>query len=264
MATGLRAMRSAVKQMPGAVPAYRYMRARLFGQAVRRRIFEHYYLTNAWGDAESRSGCGSNLPETAVIRAELPRLLRQLRVTSLLDAPCGDFHWMQTVDLGAIAYIGADIVEPLVAANQRRYGGPSRRFLRLDLVRDELPPVDLILCRDLLVHLCFTEIHAAIRNLRRSGATWLLTTTYPTRAANDDTATGGWRRLNLERAPFGFAKPAALIDEHCTEEGGRRRDKSLALWRIADLPQRVPSLQFRYRWPGLARPREDCALPASG
>jgi hypothetical protein len=65
----------------------------------------------------------------------------------------------------------------------------------------------------------------------------LLTTTFPAAADNEDIVTGDWRVLNLECSPFDFPPPMELLNEGCTEAGGRFADKSLGLWRIADLPR---------------------------
>jgi hypothetical protein len=35
-------------------------------------------------------------------------------VKSLLDIPCGDFHWMRRVNLQGLSYVGADIVRELI------------------------------------------------------------------------------------------------------------------------------------------------------
>ena len=56
--------------------------------------FERIYSTNLWSDPDSRSGVGSTLDSTAVVRAELPLALRRLDARVLLDVPCGDFAWM--------------------------------------------------------------------------------------------------------------------------------------------------------------------------
>ena len=53
--------------------------------------------------------------------------------------------------------------------------------------------------------------------------------------------TGDWRPLDLERDPFGFPAPLELLNERCTEGGGIFADKSLGLWRTADLA-RLPFL----------------------
>ena len=205
------------------------------GRAARfQRIFEE----NAWGNSESISGEGSNLARTAVVRAALPGLLARHGVRSLLDAPCGDFYWMKEVDLGDIDYIGVDIVPDIIALDVERYTGPRRRFLLGDLVDGSLPKADLILCRDCLVHLPYHETRKALENFRRSGATWLLTTTFTGPRENRDIAIGDWRAINLERPPYNFPPPVDVICEESDEvdeELGAFPDKSLGLWRLADV-----------------------------
>jgi SAM-dependent methyltransferase len=199
--------------------------------------FALIYSTNLWGAETSQSGLGSELDATSALRHALAELLNRLEVTTLLDLPCGDFTWMAQMDLSGIAYLGADIVPEIIAANDARYGRNGHfDFRKLDLVSDPLPAADLVLCRDCLVHLSFANIHRAIANLKRSGARWLLTTTFPNAPANRDIEDGDWRVLSLERAPFLFPAPEALINEGCTEAGGDYADKSLALWRVSDLP----------------------------
>src|SRR3977135_750356 len=67
--------------------------------------FERIHDSNLWGAAESTSGLGSELDATVVLRTELPRLLARLRITSLLDAPCGDAGWINQSSLG-VRYVG--------------------------------------------------------------------------------------------------------------------------------------------------------------
>lgn len=43
----------------------------------------------------------------------------------------------------------------------------------------------------------------------------------------------------MERAPFNWPSPRALINERCEEGGGGWRDKSVALWRLDELPDRI-------------------------
>lgn len=206
--------------------------------------FTRMYETNLWEDAESRSGSGSNLAATARVRAQLPALLRQLGVRRLLDVPCGDFHWMAHVDLraaGVTHYVGGDVVAALVAENRARYAAPGREFRQVDLARGPLPVVagaapDAVLCRDCLVHLSFANIARALRVVRASGARWLITTTFLEQMANADIVDGNWRPLNLERTPFNFPPPAAVLVEGCEEEGGAYADKALAAWPVSELP----------------------------
>jgi hypothetical protein len=196
--------------------------------------FEYIFDTNLWGDDHSRSGVGSTLTETETLRREIPLLLKELGARTLLDIPCGDFGWLSLTDLGA-EYVGADIVEALVEQNTSRYATETRRFVRLDLTTDPLPRADVVLCRDCLVHLSYANIRRALDNVKRSGAKYLLVTSFPEATSNRDIEDGDWRLLNFQLAPFCFPPPARTIVENCIEAGGAYRDKSLCLWPVADL-----------------------------
>jgi hypothetical protein len=199
-----------------------------------RERFEYIHEKNLWSNEESRSGIGSTLVETEALRKGIPALLEELGADSLLDIPCGDFHWLSEISLG-VNYIGADIVGALVEANNRRFGGEGRRFVQLDLTLDPLPQANVVLCRDCLVHLCFANINRALENVKNSGARFLLTTHFPEIETNRDIEDGDWRPLNFELPPFRFPSPYRRIVESCEEAGGAYRDKSLGLWRVADL-----------------------------
>ncbi len=86
------------------------LRDRLQGRGHRQRVFAGIYSQNLWGHAESVSGAGSSLTATERARRELPAIWQQYQVRSLLDAPCGDFHWMQTIAHQLDRYVGVDIV----------------------------------------------------------------------------------------------------------------------------------------------------------
>ncbi len=106
-------------------------------------------------------------------------------------------------------------------------------------MKDELPEVDLIFCRDCLVHFSHSDIFKALTNIRRSGAIYLLTTTFSGRKENHDINTGEWRVLNFEAAPFHFPPPLRLLVENCTQQNskGAYKDKSLGLWKISDFEE---------------------------
>lgn len=209
--------------------------SRWAGSKKTRAVFTQIYRRNAWRGTDSVSGTGSDAHQTKVIIEELPKLLQEFKVSTLLDVPCGDFHWMKSVDLHGIHYTGADIVEELILENQKRYGDGQTRFLSLNLINGRLPKADLIFCRDCLVHLSFEDIFLALDNICGSQADYLLTTTFTTRTENRDIRSGEWRTLNLELAPFGFPKPLRVLIEGCTENDGIYADKALGLWRIADI-----------------------------
>ena len=209
--------------------------------APRRRVrlaFTRHYQRRDWDEPETVSGRGSSLRSTIAIRRELPRLLVDFGVRSVVDAGCGDFYWLSTLQLDLDSYLGLEVVEGLAATNQARYGNEQRRFAALDLIRDPLPRADLILSRDCLVHLKNRQVSAALRNFRRSGSRFLLATTFTNVQRNEDVPLGGWRPLNLEAHPFNLGTPLVAISEAESVEDSRYTDKSLALWRLSPSPRR--------------------------
>lgn len=166
---------------------------------------------------------------TNIVRQQLPDLLKRWKVKSLLDAPCGDFNWMRETEIELDKYIGADIVPDMIASNQKLYSTQNREFRVIDITKDKIPSVDLILCRDSLIHLSSKYIADAIDNFKGSGSKYLLTTTYTLTRENMDIRTGDCRFINLQIAPFNLPEPLELIVEE-PEHG-----KSLALWRLEDL-----------------------------
>jgi hypothetical protein len=205
------------------------------------KLFTRIYRRNAWLGQESSSGPGSSQAQTAELRRRLPALLRDLDCRTLLDASCGDFHWMSQTPLELESYIGADIVAEIVARNQGRHEDATHRFLCLDIRCTPLPRVDVILCRDALVHFSDRDVWRALANFRCSGSTWLLATTFPGRPANAAIVTGEWRPLNLEAPPFNLPPPLHRLDERYLLEDGRFADKSLALWPLAALAASLPA-----------------------
>ena len=198
-------------------------------------VFTNIYDRNFWEAAESRSGPGSTLSETATLRAELPGLLRDLNVRALVDAPCGDFNWMSQMNPDLDSYVGADIVQKIIDENNEKHASPKRQFVHLDLLRDALPKGDAILCRDCLVHFGDAEVRKALSNFKRSGSTYLITTTYPDRGPSQNIILGEWQPLNLQAAPFNLPAPLRLLDEKRLEKDGSNTGKCLGVWRLSDV-----------------------------
>lgn len=143
-----------------------------------KSIFTEIYRNNLWNNEESRSGGGSTLKHTARLRSGLQDLLHNNGIRSVFDAGCGDFNWMKTIRLDGIKYLGGDIVRELVADNNKKYGGGHTSFVEWDATRDKPPIVDLIFCREVLLHLSFHDARSAIINFKKvSRNTCLLRTT---------------------------------------------------------------------------------------
>jgi hypothetical protein len=198
-------------------------------------IFIEIYNKNYWGDKDTISGTGSNLIQTKLIIESIPNILKEYKISTILDIPCGDFYWMNNVNLNGINYIGADIVKELIEVNTRKYESFNISFKKLNLIEDELPKVDLIFCRDCLVHFSFENIYKSITNICNSHSKYFMTTTFIEREKNVDIETGQWRPINFETYPFHFPEPRKIINEGCTENNNIYSDKSLGLWDINDI-----------------------------
>ena len=193
-----------------------------------KSVFTEIYRNNLWNNEESRSGGGSTLKRTKRVRKGIQDLLEEEGITSLCDAGCGDFNWMKTVDLTNIRYIGVDIVEDVVAENKRMYGKDNIEFCELDITRDDLPRVDLLLCREVLFHLPFDDVCRALINFKRSQSKYFLTTHFPYLSRNTDVVAGRCRGINFQQSPLNLSAPVRTIEEDVS-------DHCLALWKLDDI-----------------------------
>ncbi|SDC83067.1 Methyltransferase domain-containing protein [Algoriphagus faecimaris] len=199
-------------------------------------VFNKIYSKNTWGSTESASGRGSEIQNTKTLLKKLDRLTKEFGVKSMLDAPCGDFNWMQHLDRKGISYIGMDIVEDLIDILNVKYAeDPQVTFQAGNIIAGELPQVDLIFCRDCLVHFSFDDIYHSLSNFKNSGSKYLLTTSYTDRGVNRDIQTGGWRPINLEKEPFNLPKPRKIIHENNLDDQGIYFDKCMALWKLSEI-----------------------------
>ncbi|GLK49350.1 hypothetical protein GCM10017620_23230 [Brevundimonas intermedia] len=155
----------------------------------------------------------------------LPQMVERYGIQSIADVPCGDFNWMPQFlkNHPDIEYTGYDIVDGLIAENQKRY--PEVSFRALDITTQIPARADLIFSKDMVNHLVESDVWKAIANMIRSGATYLLITSNGDPVPNEELPRnfGGMSRiLNLRIAPYDF--PVPLHD-----------DGYLAMWRTSDL-----------------------------
>jgi 2-polyprenyl-3-methyl-5-hydroxy-6-metoxy-1,4-benzoquinol methylase len=178
--------------------------------------FTWIYKNNYWG-YESVSGTGSTLSYTENIRQQLPKLISQFNIKSVLDAPCGDFGWMKILlPKLNVNYIGADIVKELIESHKTNYQNEVVKFITLDLITDKFPKSDLMICRDCLFHLSYDDIWSVLLNFVNSDTTYLLTTTHKNKYnfKNTNIQTGDYRMIDLFSHPFNFpTNPLARIDD---------------------------------------------------
>lgn len=130
--------------------------------------FSRIYAREEW-DGEALSGLGSREETTREFRSFLEEFLQQRKITSVVDAGCG--HWpsgyQRFMDWQNVHYTGVDVVPYVVQENTRYFedasvlsshGLLSAKFI-CDDVSEMLPEADLLLVKDVLMHLPNRAVH---------------------------------------------------------------------------------------------------------
>lgn len=205
-----------------------------------RDTLQDAFETKRWDsrDGYPRSGAGSTLDATRKLRQALPRLFDTYNVKTFLDAPCGDWFWMQHVAFGDVSYIGADISEEVIAEVSHAHADTKRQFMHLDITHDPLPAADMMLCRDCLFHLTNDMKWAFFENFARSKISYLLLTMNHVLVNDPIKNNGDFAKFNPCLPPFNFPQPIEMVHEServnlrprflATPRGSWQR--SLGLW----------------------------------
>ncbi len=180
---------------------------------TREAIFTELFLNNSWGSRETRSGPAATLERTEQVRRALPDICKELEIQTLLDCGCGDWNWMKHVDLSGVAYMGVDIVEPLITDCQERYTKDTVNFQKLDVIQDPPETADLWLMRDFLCQYSYKDCLTALQKFVESGSQYIAVTTVETMDPYQDCMEGSYRALNLLAAPFILPEPMMEYDD---------------------------------------------------
>lgn len=119
------------------------------------------------GLPETKCGFGSRLDQTVEQRDWLQKVFAKFEIKSIADIGAGDLNWVKTMDLEGIAYRPYDLVvrDPSVT--------------RFDLLQEIPPQVDCIMLLWVLNHFDFDDCRKALKNIRASGAKYLIMTDRP-------------------------------------------------------------------------------------
>jgi hypothetical protein len=209
-----------------------------------KNIFDTIYKTWGFGGGESRSGPGSTLQETEVIREKIKNLVKYKRIKSVVDLPCGDFNWMKEIVDSFDSYHGGDIVGELIVSNIEKYKTNKVQFSVIDVLNDEIPKADLLIVRDIIGHYPIEDGKKIVEKIINSGCKYLLSTTwynvldskYYLKHENSDVEYGRFYPVNLMSEPFNLPEPELIIEEDVVVDGynlGNR--KTLGFWNLEDL-----------------------------
>jgi len=172
--------------------------------------FTEKYINNSWKGKESKSGPGSSLLVNKPLLEKIENFVKENNIKSIVDLGCGDFNWMKNFDFNLIdSYKGIDIVKQLIKDNNSKYSNNKIKFIQSSIIDCDIPPSDMIICKDVLFHLSFDHTNKVLGNIKKSNTKFLVSTTFYD-FENVDIITGNWRPINLETTPFSLKKPMVL------------------------------------------------------
>ena len=195
--------------------------------------FSYIYKNRYWTNDKdgSLSGSGSSEQASQNLVNELNNFIAEKNIRSILDIPCGDWKWMPNIDMRDIKYTGGDIVQDIVTANQQKYSNSNIHFKRINLSRDSLVSSDLIIVRDLLVHLKNDDIFKCLENIKNHNIRYIGLTHYPNTTKNRNPIWGDrWRPLNMLIDPFNLNEPDYILSDS-SNDGSIDEDRVMAIWK---------------------------------
>lgn len=196
--------------------------------------FELIYKYNYWGNKSSVSGTGSAIENTENVRKELRNIIKKYNIKSILDVPCGDFNWMKLVlnFKHPPKYIGGDIVENLVKKLNKSYKDKNIDFHYIDITKSNLPKVDLLICRDCLIHFSNENVKKTISNFIKSEIKYLLISDSVIRPnlKNDNIKSGEYRYIDLTSEPFNLPKDNLLSFNDVYNKNIQSFETKMTLW----------------------------------
>jgi hypothetical protein len=132
-------------------------------------VMNQIYDRHLWGGNEFDfySGVGSHNLKiiTPYLRVIIEFLKSHNNQLVVCDLGCGDFNIGKHLTKYTKTYIAVDIVEKLIDRNKNLYKSDNLEFLCLDISKDQLPPGDCIVLRQVLQHLSNSEIQKTIKKL---------------------------------------------------------------------------------------------------
>jgi SAM-dependent methyltransferase len=163
--------------------------------------FQEIYERNEWSYG---SGEGSLEVQTQGYRAFLKDFMSQKRIRSVVDMGCGDWQFSKLIDWSGIDYHGFDVAAVVISDNIKQFASDNVSFSHYSGNADELPAADLLIVKDVLMHLPNQVVSDFLPNLNKYKYALITNCTNPIDGAlvNKDIETGDFRYLDLRRPPF--------------------------------------------------------------
>lgn len=126
-------------------------------------------------------------------------------IRSVLDVGCGDWQMGSQIEWGNRQYTGIDISDHILAITRDRYGTDQFHFHVIDAAQEALPPADLIIIKDVLIHLSNKEVETILEKCRSYPYVIIVNDVGIFYTANRNIQSG-WipRKLDVSLPPFSF------------------------------------------------------------
>lgn len=132
-------------------------------------VFSHIYSNNVWGDGsilKPLSGPGS-LPDNAKPYVDfIADAINRFSLATVLDVGHGDWNMWRDYRFENINYLGVDVADRVSINNMEKFGSKNIKFRQVDKF-DPLPSADLLLCKDVLQHLSYEDIHIILSQISK-------------------------------------------------------------------------------------------------
>jgi SAM-dependent methyltransferase len=170
-------------------------------------VFSDIYERGEWGVDENQkgnSGTGSDPRNARPYISFLKNYLEDHAIKSVVDLGCGDWRLGQQINWNGITYIGIDVVESVVSENIKHFGTANISFVKADVTEYMLPKADLLICKDVLQHLPYKDIHNVVKQLNKYKHCIVVNDVDPIKLTceNVDIPRGHYRCLDLTQPPF--------------------------------------------------------------
>jgi 2-polyprenyl-3-methyl-5-hydroxy-6-metoxy-1,4-benzoquinol methylase len=163
-------------------------------------VFSKIYKEDLW---HGGSGAGSKLENIKEYVDILQKYIDKPEVKTVLDLGCGDWQFSKFLDLSSVSYLGVDVVESVIESNSTSYSASNIKFISRDITTYEVPKADLIICKDVLQHLCNKDVVTILVKIITSSKFSLITNDFnPDNTENKDIDNGNYRCLDLTLSPF--------------------------------------------------------------
>ena len=157
----------------------RSLRAQRANQRIAKlppsEAFDIIYRNGWWGDRERPSGHGSYGVWADAFVDVIVKLVEAHGLRRIVDIGCGDFNIGRRIAPKVDSYLGLDVSSFIVERNKNRFFNMENvTFERFNLIERRPPPTDLIIVRQVLLHLTNQQIESALVNLETSDAKWII------------------------------------------------------------------------------------------